>query len=100
MKTLFRKGRFYVNGSFALGDLLAEDGVIRDISEVHNGDAAVVYDMEGKLVVPGFIDIHTHGAAGVDVNKATAEDYETIYRFFAAQGQRPGWGRCSEPGGT
>ncbi len=47
---------------------------------------AVVYDMEGKLVVPGFIDIHTHGAAGVDVNTATAEDYETICRFFAAQG--------------
>lgn len=86
MKTLFRNGRFYVNGTFVLGDLLAEDGVIREITEVQGGDAAVVYDMEGKLVVPGFIDIHTHGAAGVDVNKATAEDYETICRFFAAQG--------------
>ncbi len=86
MKTLFRNGRFYINGSFVLGDLLAEDGVIREITEVHNGDVAVVYDMEGKLVVPGFIDIHTHGAAGVDVNTATAEDYETICRFFAAQG--------------
>jgi N-acetylglucosamine-6-phosphate deacetylase len=86
MKTLFRNGRFYINGSFVLGDLLAEDGVIREIAEVHNGDVAVVYDMEGKLVVPGFIDIHTHGAAGVDVNTATAEDYETICRFFAAQG--------------
>ncbi|WP_312503067.1 N-acetylglucosamine-6-phosphate deacetylase [Lacrimispora sp.] len=86
MKTLFRNGRFYINGSFVLGDLLAEDGVIREIAEVHNGDVAVVYDMEEKLVVPGFIDIHTHGAAGVDVNTATAEDYETICRFFAAQG--------------
>ncbi len=86
MKTLFRNGRFYVNNAFVLGDLLAEDGVIREITGVHNGDEAVVYDMEGKLVVPGFIDIHTHGAAGVDVNKATAEDYETICRFFAAQG--------------
>jgi N-acetylglucosamine-6-phosphate deacetylase len=86
MKTLFRNGRFYVNGTFVSGDLLAEDGVIREITEVQGGDAAVVYDMEGKLVVPGFIDIHTHGAAGVDVNKATAEDYETICRFFAAQG--------------
>nr|WP_288830433.1 N-acetylglucosamine-6-phosphate deacetylase [uncultured Clostridium sp.] len=86
MKSLFRNGRFFLNGAFILGDLLAEDGVIRKITEVYSGDAAVVYDMEGKLVVPGFIDIHTHGAAGVDVNKATAEDYEAICRFFAAQG--------------
>jgi N-acetylglucosamine-6-phosphate deacetylase len=83
---IIQKWTIFLNGAFVLGDLLAEDGVIRKITEVYSGDAAVVYDMEGKLVVPGFIDIHTHGAAGVDVNKATAEDYETICRFFAAQG--------------
>lgn len=86
MRSLFKNGRFFINGAFVLRDLLAEAGVIRKITDVYSGDAAVVYDMEGKLVVPGFIDIHTHGAAGVDVNKATAEDYETICRFFAAQG--------------
>lgn len=86
MKTLFRNGRFYKNGGFVLGDLLTEDGVIRETGENQKEEGAVVYDVEGKLVVPGFIDIHTHGAAGVDVNTATAEDYETVCRFFAAQG--------------
>ncbi|GLC81433.1 N-acetylglucosamine-6-phosphate deacetylase [Lacrimispora brassicae] len=86
MKTLFRNGRFYQNGGFVLGDLLTEDGVIRETGENQKEEGAVVYDMKGKLVVPGFIDIHTHGAAGVDVNTATAEDYETVCRFFAAQG--------------
>ncbi len=86
MRVLFRNGRFYQNGSFVLGDLLAQDGVIRETGTSQREDGAVVYDMEGRLVVPGFIDIHTHGAAGVDVNTAAAEDYETICRFFAAQG--------------
>lgn len=86
MRVLFRNGRFYQNGSFVLGDLLAQDGVIRETGTIQREDGAVVYDMEGRLVVPGFIDIHTHGAAGVDVNTAAAEDYETICRFFAAQG--------------
>lgn len=86
MNALFKNGRFYQNGSFVLGDLLVQDGVIRKTGNIQEEDGAVVYDMEGKLVVPGFIDIHTHGAAGVDVNTAAAEDYETICRFFAAQG--------------
>ena len=30
-------------------------------------DADWTYDAEGRLVMPGFIDVHTHGAAGVDV---------------------------------
>lgn len=44
------------------------------------------FDAKGKKVVPGFIDIHTHGAVGVDVNAATADDYEKICRFVATRG--------------
>lgn len=40
----------------------------------------------GKKSIPGFIDVHTHGAVGVDVNAATAEDYEKICRFAAGNG--------------
>ena len=37
-------------------------------------------------MVPGFIDIHTHGAVGVDVNGAAPEDLDRIGRFFAGNG--------------
>ena len=43
-------------------------------------------DLEGQTVVPGFIDIHTHGAVGVDVNGADAQGFEKICQFFASQG--------------
>lgn len=48
-------------------------------------DAETV-DAAGKKIVPGFIDTHTHGAVGVDVNGATAEDLEKISRFMAGKG--------------
>ena len=34
----------------------------------------------------GFIDIHNHGAVGVDVNTATAEDLRKVGKFLASQG--------------
>lgn len=49
-------------------------------------EGAHIYNAAGKKIVPGFIDVHTHGAVGVDVNAATAEDYEKICRFAAGNG--------------
>ena len=43
-------------------------------------------DMGGAYLLPGLIDIHTHGCFGVDVNAADREGYEKISRFAASQG--------------
>ena len=44
-------------------------------------------DASGLRVIPGLIDVHTHGGAGMDVNAASAEDLNhTIGNFFASQG--------------
>lgn len=90
MKTIFKNGKFYLNHGFLKGDLLAEDGVILEIGERVEAEEADVCDLGGRRAVPGFIDIHTHGAVGVDVNGADAEGLEKICRFFAAQGTT-GW---------
>jgi len=47
---------------------------------------AHILDAQGAKIVPGFIDTHTHGAVGVDVNGATAEDLEKISCFLAGRG--------------
>lgn len=87
--TLFKNGRVYWDGRFQQGDLLVQDGKIQAFGALEAPDAQQV-DLDGKLLVPGFIDIHTHGGAGVDVNGADKEGFCRIGRFFAAHGVT-GW---------
>lgn len=78
-------GQVYVDRSFQQKTVAMEEGTLRLLPP----DAPVsgeVYDAAGKKAVPGFIDIHTHGAVGVDVNGATAADLEKIGTFFAGNG--------------
>ena len=49
-------------------------------------DHVQIVDAAGCKVVPGFLDIHTHGAVGVDINDASADDLEKIGMFFAQHG--------------
>ena len=85
-RTLFTNGRVYADGRFQETDLLVEDGRIAGFG----GKAEEVVDLKGEMLVPGFLDLHTHGGDGVDVNAATAEDLAKIGRFFARNGTT-GW---------
>ena len=76
-----------VDGAFKRLDLAVEDGKIVSLTATsHNVRELPVIDGEGLFVVPGYIDLHTHGAVGVDVNAADAEGLRKIGRFFASQG--------------
>jgi N-acetylglucosamine-6-phosphate deacetylase len=61
-------GRIDVVGS--AGTLIAED----------------VRDLGGLTIFPGFIDIHNHGAVGVDVNEADVDGLIDIAKFLAKEG--------------
>jgi N-acetylglucosamine-6-phosphate deacetylase len=53
------------------------------IKQLFVGDAALpqadeVIDVEGKIVMPGFIDVHCHGRSGFDFADGTLEAVETM----------------------
>lgn len=77
-------GQVYHDHIFQERTVHVADGKIQLCDSVP-ADAETV-DAAGKKIVPGFIDTHTHGAVGVDVNGATAEDLEKISRFMARKG--------------
>ncbi len=90
MVTLIKNGCVYRNHRFEQADILVDGSriaVIGAAADQRIPDKEVqVYDASGCLVTPGFIDVHTHGAYGVDVNAAACDDYERIGYFFAMEG--------------
>ena len=86
---LFQNGLVYLDGRFRSASLLVRDGKIAAVDAPAPPDCRVI-DLAGNMLVPGFLDIHTHGGGGIDVNAADAEGFKTISRFFAAQGVT-GW---------
>lgn len=86
-ETYIVNGEVFIGHVFERKTVAVKDGKIT----VLPADAAVpaeaeIFDAAGKKIVPGFIDVHTHGAVGVDVNAATAEELEKICRFMAGNG--------------
>lgn len=81
---LLKNGQIYTETQVIDGDILMADGKISAIGDLHRDCETV--DLNGKKVVPGFIDIHTHGGDHIDVNAAAAQDLHTLGRFFARNG--------------
>lgn len=68
MKTLIKNGAIVSGEGIVQNDILIEDGIIQELSQNLPKTGAQVYDVEGALVFPGFIDTHTH----LDMNTGTA----------------------------
>jgi len=43
-------------------------------------------DLKGLTLLPGFIDVHIHGAVGVDTMEATVDDLNRMALYLAANG--------------
>jgi N-acyl-D-amino-acid deacylase len=56
------------------GDVAIRDGTIVRIAHAIEGPARRVIDVDGQVVAPGFIDIHTHARRGI-FERPTAENY-------------------------
>jgi 5-methylthioadenosine/S-adenosylhomocysteine deaminase len=54
-------------GDFAQADILIEDGKIREVRPdiAVSGDAAAVVDAGNRIVIPGFVDTHSHSYQGI-----------------------------------
>lgn len=81
------RGRFaLINGRIVLPQavvadkaLVIEDGKILGVAEVDAlGSDVQRIDAGGRLITPGLVDLHTHGALGHTFNEPTAEAFQTI----------------------
>lgn len=62
-----------------IADLVLENGRIAAITEKQTDGV----DLKGKRVIPGLIDVHTHGCGGTDAMEA---NFEPLCRYYAERG--------------
>jgi len=87
---VLRDARLVVPDQIVEGaSLLIEAGRIeRIIEQTENSSrrTAVTLNLNGLTLLPGFIDVHIHGAVGVDTMEASADDLQRVGRFLAGEG--------------
>lgn len=71
---------------FQRGNMIIDNGKILEVASPLMPENSQIIQGKGRKLVPGFIDIHTHGAVQVDFNHAEAEDVVRVADFFASQG--------------
>jgi N-acetylglucosamine-6-phosphate deacetylase len=73
--------------------LFIEDGLVASISsraerEIPNAATVIDFsrDYPRTVLVPGFVDIHMHGGAGIDVMRAEQDELPRLNRFLTTHG--------------
>jgi N-acetylglucosamine-6-phosphate deacetylase len=82
---------FTPNHPGLMGWLLIESGLIKAIGfgntpNFSNDAAAQSLDAQGNNLLPGFIDLHVHGAMGHEAMDASVSGLEEMARFYASHG--------------
>lgn len=81
---IIQSNRVWMNGLFSAAQVEMEGDKI--VAIYPHGTKEVDYDYLDKRIVPGFIDVHIHGAYGVDTNDADEEGLKKIIRGLVSEG--------------
>lgn len=82
---LIRSKRIWIANNFIPAIIEVEDKKIKRILE-YDKDMKVDYDFENNRIVPGFIDIHTHGAVNVEANVSSLEEIHKWADYLPSEG--------------
>lgn len=90
MKILFENCKVFdsSNRIFKQRSILVSDGIILDLLRHtdRRPDVDSIIDCGGRQVIPGLVDIHTHGRAGADFNTADADDMRNMAKSYSEYG--------------
>ncbi len=89
---MFLDDRAFCRADLEFSDTINKVGIL-ETSPEHSGysgsivrGGAAELDVTGKYVIPGLVDIHTHGALGKDASDGEPGGMEIMSRFYASRG--------------
>ena len=78
-------GKVFVGRGFVNADV-AFDEKITAIAPGAGAEDGAALDASGCYVIPGLVDIHTHGAVGEDFSDGKPEGLPSLSRYYASRG--------------
>lgn len=82
---ILKSKRVWTGSQFLPLIISVKDGVIEDIFD-YNHEIEIDYDFGNDRILPGFIDVHTHGAYGYDTNDDDPEGLKRWARNIVEEG--------------
>lgn len=81
----------FIQGKFIKTDIEVSNGkfsaLINQTQSENEGLAATdSIDLKGKLIIPGFVELHSHGCIGYDFTTANLDEIEKMLVFYAKNG--------------
>jgi N-acetylglucosamine-6-phosphate deacetylase len=88
---VLKDGEIYTPEEVIKGNILIEEGKIKEIGDFTPPTGAELIDLEGKIVAPGFIDVHTHGLGGYDAmdGRSAIEEISALLPRYGVVGFLP-----------
>jgi len=86
---LIRDGLVFVNGEFVRKDLRVSEGIVLQLEEtgaLTPGEGEEIIEAFGKKILPGLVDIHSHGRVGEDFSFVTEKSLRKLCDSYAACG--------------
>lgn len=78
---IYRNGIIFKEGKFVREDFIVEDGIFA--AEATSEEET---DLNGKYVIPGLIDVHTHGAMGADFSDGDYDGLKKMAEYLGRSG--------------
>lgn len=80
---ILKNAQVFLDGRFVRTDVEIENGKIARLDVLNGPD---VLDCSDRFLIPGLVDIHTHGCVGYDFSTATPSEMESMLRYYGENG--------------
>ena len=81
---LFKNANLFLDGRFRHGSFRVEDGRFAEILTDTPAEDGI--DLAGQYIIPGLVDVHTHGNSGADFSDGDYDGLIRMARYLAANG--------------
>lgn len=83
---IYRNAEVFIDGKFKICDFEVLDGKIAAIGNPYLPEHEDEVDLDGSFVIPGLVDVHTHGSMNADFSDGDYEGLKSMAAYLAKSG--------------